>query len=87
MSELSSIAEFCNLGNTLEDMLRDRLVCAFADNIIQKRLLVEDPLTLAKALEITKGMELAAKILLLSIQIIKVSVPKGQYMRFKNCLQ
>ena len=37
MSELSSIAEFCNFGNTLEDMLRDRLVYGIADNIIQKK--------------------------------------------------
>ena len=61
MSELRSIAKFCNFDNTLEDMLRDRMVCGIADNIIQKKLLVEDPLTLAKALEIANEMELAAK--------------------------
>ena len=27
ISELRSIAEFCNFGQTLGDMLRDRLVC------------------------------------------------------------
>ena len=61
MSELRSIEEFCKFGKTLEDMLRGRLVCGIADNFIQKRLLAEDPLTLAKALEIAKGMESAAK--------------------------
>ena len=60
MSELRSIAEFCKFGNTLEDMLRDRLVCGIEDNVIQKRLLA-DPLTLAKSLKIAKRMESAAK--------------------------
>ena len=77
MSQLRSIAEFCNFGNMLEDMLRDRLVCGIADNVIQKKLLAEDPLSLAKALEIAKRMESAAKNSLLSIQIIKVSAPRG----------
>ena len=44
---------------------------------------MEDPLTLAKALEIAKGMELAAKILLLSIQIIKVSA-QGPVHQIQN---
>ena len=61
MSELRSIAEFCNFGNMLEDMLRDKLVCGIADNVIQKRLLAEDPLTLAMVLENAKGMKSAAK--------------------------
>ena len=56
-----SIAEFCNFGNTFDDMLRNRLVCGIADNVNQKRLLAENPLTLAKALEIAKKMESAAK--------------------------
>ena len=61
MLELRSIAEFCNFGQTLDDMLRDRLVCGIGDNVIQKRLLAEDPLTLAKAMELAQGMEVAAK--------------------------
>ena len=42
-SELRSIADFYNFSNMLEDMLRDKLVCGIADNIIQKRQLAEDP--------------------------------------------
>ena len=33
----------------------------FGDNVIQKRLLVKDPLTLVKAMELAQGMEVAAK--------------------------
>ena len=60
MSELWSIVKFCNFGNTLKDMLRDRVVCVIADNVIKKRLLTEDPLILDKAQEIAKRMESAA---------------------------
>ena len=36
MSELRSIAKFCNFGNTLEDMLKDRLVCGIAEMLFRK---------------------------------------------------
>ena len=55
-------------------MLRDRLVCGIADNVIQKRLLAEDPLTLTKALDISKGMESAAKMPPLLVQIMYMQV-------------
>ena len=32
VSELRSLAEFCNFGTALEDMLRDRLVCGINDS-------------------------------------------------------
>ena len=44
VSELRSLAEFCNFGSTLDDMLHDRLVCGINDDNIQRRLLSEDKL-------------------------------------------
>ena len=58
VSELRSLAEFCNFGGALEDMLRDRIVCGIND--IQRRLLAEANLSFAKAIELAQGMETAA---------------------------
>ena len=48
IAELWQLLEFCELGNTLEDMLCDRLVCGIANSSTQKRLLAEPELTLKK---------------------------------------
>ena len=61
VAELRSLAEFCNFGQTLDDMLRDRLVCGINEAVIQRRLLAEPRLTLQKALELAQGMEAAAQ--------------------------
>ena len=61
ISELRSLAEFCNYRASLDEMLRDRLVCGINNNIIRRRLFAESKLTLPKALEIALGMETAAK--------------------------
>ena len=45
VAELRAIAEFCNFKDTLEDMLRDRLVCGVNDATMQKKLLSEPTLT------------------------------------------
>jgi len=60
VSELRSLAEFCNYRATLDDMLRDRLVCGIHDDHIQRRLLAEEKLTFQKAMEIAVAMETAA---------------------------
>ncbi len=70
-SSTESIAEFvadlrrlsinCEFGNFLSEALRDRFVCGVKDEQIQKKLLAEDGLTVACAIEIAKGMEAAAK--------------------------
>ena len=60
-AELSLLAKFCNFGDSLDDMLRDRLVCGIADTQIQRRLLAESKLTLKKATELALGMEAAVK--------------------------
>ena len=60
-AELRAEAEFCNFGTSLEEMIRDRLVCWISDEQIQRRLLSENKLTLTKALELAQSMELAKK--------------------------
>ena len=52
MSDLRKLAENCNFGTTLNEMLRDRLVCGINDDKIQRLLLLEDTLTLDKAFRI-----------------------------------
>ena len=55
VAELRALAEFCNYGETLNDMLRDRIVCGVRDEHIQRRLLAESNLTLQKALDIAQS--------------------------------
>ena len=51
-AELRKIAEHCSYGDTLEDMLRDRIVCGISDPQLQRRLLAESALTYKTAFEI-----------------------------------
>ena len=41
VAELRALAQTCNFGDTLEVMLRDRLVCGMDEDFIQRRLLAE----------------------------------------------
>ena len=52
---------YCESGTSLNDALRDRLVYGPHNGLIQKRLLSEPELTLAKPTEIALAMEAAAK--------------------------
>ena len=61
VAELRSLAEFCNFQQTLDDMLRDRVVCGINEAAIQRRLLAKPRLTLQKAMELALGMESAAQ--------------------------
>lgn len=62
VAELRHLSRDCNFtGNSLESMLRDRLVCGINNDRIQRRLLAEKELTFAKALEMATAMELAEK--------------------------
>ena len=56
-----SVTEHCNYGDTLNAMLRDRLVVGINNDRIQRRLLAEQQLDFAKALYIATSMETAAK--------------------------
>ena len=61
VSELRSLAEHCNFENTLEVMLRDRLVCGINNPNTQRRLLSEVNLTFQKVFEIAQGLESAVQ--------------------------
>ena len=60
VAELRQLSEHCDFGAVLDDMLRDRLVCGNNNDAIQRRLLGEPPqLSFKRALEISRGMEVA----------------------------
>ena len=66
-----SVAEFqanlrrlsicCEFGDFLDYAIRDRFVCGVKSDTIQKKLLAEDGLTAARALEIAQSIEAADK--------------------------
>ena len=59
LANLRAVSEHCNYGDTLELMIRDRLVCGVNDKAIQKRLLAESKLTYKRAVEIAQEIEAA----------------------------
>ena len=61
VSELRALAQWCNFGQSLENMLRDRLVVGIDNEAIQRRLLSETAQTFKKALELAQSIEVAAK--------------------------
>jgi hypothetical protein len=61
VAELRSLSEHCDFKSTLEEMLRDRLVCGINDEQIQRRLLAESSLDFKKAMKIATSMETAVK--------------------------
>ena len=61
VAELRSIAEFCNFGASLEDTLRDQIMCGINEDGIQQKLFAEKTLTYQRALEIFRGLGTAAK--------------------------
>ena len=70
-SSTESIAEFvadlrrlsihCEFGTFLNEAQRDSFVCGVEDQHIQKKMLAEDGLTMARAFGIAQGMEATAK--------------------------
>ena len=61
VAALRKAAEFCDYGDSLSEMLRDRLVCGITDISVQKRLLAEKDLTLDKAVSLAQSVEIAEK--------------------------
>lgn len=62
LADLCKLAEFCNFGEKLDDMLRDRLICGINDSAMQRKLLAEgDELELEDALKQASSMEVAYK--------------------------
>ena len=60
VAQLRNTAQHCNFGDTLDLMLRDRLVCGINDDRIQRRLLAVRDLTFQNALETATAMEMAS---------------------------
>ena len=77
VAELTKLTEYCEYGESLNDMLRDRLVCGINHERTQQlRLLSEgSTLTLEKALDIALSLESA---------ISQTSVIQGGYMNNKS---
>ena len=61
VAALRRIAEHCEYGVTLDEMLRDRLVCGIADKRVQNRYLRYSKLTYADALSMALAAETAVK--------------------------
>ena len=61
LAQLRDYARGCNFGESLDAMLRDRLVLGINEDSIQRRLLSEPELTLVKALKIAQAQETAMK--------------------------
>ena len=61
VAELKKLSEYCEFGDSLDNMLRDRLVCGLRDVKVQRRLLAEGKLTFAKAFELAQVAELTDK--------------------------
>ena len=62
VAELKRLSQDCDYGGSLNDMLRDRLVCGINDLSIQRKLLSEgSSLTFDNALKIALSMEAAAE--------------------------
>ena len=63
VEELRALAEFCNFGDTLEKMLRDRLVCGVNNDDIQRRLLAEKGLSIRKLWSLQSVWKLQSRML------------------------
>ena len=61
VAALRKLTEYCQFGDTLSDMLWDRLVCGINDQKLQCRLLAEPTLTYEKAFALAQALETADK--------------------------
>lgn len=71
VAALRRLSEHCDFGETLSDMLRDRLVCGVRDEGVQRRLLAEPALDFKKAFETAVASEYASR----QAQHIRGAVP------------
>ncbi|UYV65600.1 hypothetical protein LAZ67_3004808, partial [Cordylochernes scorpioides] len=56
---IKRLAATCEFGNFLEDSLREKFVCGLSDSRIQKKILSEGDVSLARVMEIALSMEAA----------------------------
>ena len=61
VADLRRLAAHCKFGDTLEIMLRDRIVCGIYNSSIQKKLFCETDLTFERAFAIAEGSAEADK--------------------------
>ena len=61
VAALRRLAQDCNYGDYLKEMLRDRLVCGINNDRMQLKLLSETGLTFERALVLAQAMETATK--------------------------
>ena len=59
IAELRRLSEHCQFADSLDTMLRDRLVCGINDERMQRRLLAEPDLTCKKAVQLAQAIESA----------------------------
>ena len=57
VARLRALTEHCEFSDTLDTMLRDRLVCGINNEQLQRWLLAKPHLTFAKAMEISRMFE------------------------------
>ena len=57
VAALRELSEYCNYGDKLHEMLRDRLVCGVNHDTIQHKLLAETDLTYEKAYTLAQAIE------------------------------
>ena len=59
VAALRQLSAKCEFGTFLDQAIRDKFVCGLRSEAIQRKLLTEDGLTTARAVEIAQGMESA----------------------------
>ena len=57
VAALRELSEYCNYGDKLHEMLRDRLVCGVNHDTIQRKLLAETDLTYEKAYTLAQAIK------------------------------
>ena len=62
VAQLRQLTQYCEFGDSLEEMLRDRLVCGIAVVLMQWAILAEPQLTFTKALQMIQTMETARRV-------------------------
>jgi len=61
LAELRRLTQHCDFKDYLQEALRDRFVCGLRSEVIQRRLLTEENLTLQKAYDLAHSVETANK--------------------------
>ena len=59
--QLCAIRECCDFGDTLDLMIRDRLICGINDTRIQRRLFQEPNLTYTDAFKMAQAIAIASR--------------------------